>query len=72
MPKPRFQNMKCMNVRGLEAYQGKRFLKNFEESLKNKVWSERDSVWEMNKCGQIERDQRNENRIMKNEYIGLQ
>ena len=35
------------------------------------VWSERESVWEMNKCEQIERDRRNENRIVKKEYIDL-
>ena len=35
-PKPRFQNMKCMNEKGLEAYQVKRNLKNLEESLRNK------------------------------------
>ena len=28
--------MKCMNVKGLEAYQVKRNLKNLEESLRNK------------------------------------
>ena len=32
--------MKCMNVRGLEAYQGKKFLKKLEETLRNKDWSE--------------------------------
>ena len=39
-PKPRFQNMKCMNVKGLEAYQVKKFLKKLEKSLRNKDWSE--------------------------------
>ena len=29
-----------MNVKGLEAYQKKKFLKKLEESLKNKDWSE--------------------------------
>ena len=48
--------MKCMNVKGLEAYQGKKFLKKLEEYLMNKVWSENESVWEMNSCGQIERE----------------
>ena len=38
--KPRFQNMKCMNVKGLEAYQVKKFLKKLEKSLRNKDWSE--------------------------------
>ena len=32
--------MKCMNVKGLEAYQVKKFLKKLEKSLKNKDWSE--------------------------------
>ena len=32
--------MKCMNVKGLEAYQVKKFLKKLEESLRNKDWSE--------------------------------
>ena len=32
---------------------------------KEEVWSERDGVWEMNRCRQIERDRRNENQIAK-------
>ena len=32
--------MKCMNVKGLEAYQEKKFLKKLEESLTNKDWNE--------------------------------
>ena len=32
---------------------------------KEEVWSERGGVWEMNRCGQIERDRRNENQIAK-------
>ena len=32
--------MSCMNVKGLEAYQMKKFLKKLEESLRNKDWSE--------------------------------
>ena len=32
--------MKCVNVKGLEAYQVKKFLKKLEESLRNKDWSE--------------------------------
>ena len=32
--------MKCMNVKGLEAYQVKKFLKKLEKSLRNKDWSE--------------------------------
>ena len=34
--KLKFQNMKCMNEKGLEAYQVKRNLKKLEESLRNK------------------------------------
>ena len=37
--------------------------------LKEEARSERESVWEMNRCGLIERDGGNENRIMKKEYI---
>ena len=32
--------MKCMNVKGLEAYQVKKILKKLEKSLRNKDWSE--------------------------------
>ena len=32
--------MKCINVKGLEAYQVKKFLKKLEETLRNKDWSE--------------------------------
>ena len=39
-PKPRFQNMKCMNVKVLEAYQVKKNLKKLEETLRNNYWSE--------------------------------
>ena len=35
--KPRFQNMKCMNKKGLEAYQVKKNLKKLEESLRNQI-----------------------------------
>ena len=35
-----------MNMKGLEAYQGKKFLKKLEETLKNKVWSEIRVFWE--------------------------
>ena len=37
--------------------------------LEEEVWSENESVWEMNSCGQIERDRRNERRIAMEEYI---
>ena len=33
------------------------------------LWSEKESVWEMNSSGQIERDQRNERRIAIEKYI---
>ena len=36
------------------------------------VWSERDNVWRMNRCGQVKRDRRKENRIEKKEYIDPQ
>ena len=32
--------MKCMNVKGLEAYQVKKNLKKLEETLRNNYWSE--------------------------------
>ena len=32
--------MKCKNVKGLEAYQVKKFLKKLKKSLRNKDWSE--------------------------------
>ena len=39
-PKPRFQNMKCMKNERLEAYQVKKLLKKFEETLREKIGSE--------------------------------
>ena len=56
----------------IEAYQVKKSLINLKKMLEEEVRSERDSVWEMNRCKQIERDRRNENRIAKNEYIDPQ
>ena len=32
--------MKCMNVKGLDTYQVKKFLRKLEKSLRNKGWSE--------------------------------
>ena len=32
--------MKCMNVKGLDTYQVKKFLRKLEKSLRNKDWSE--------------------------------
>ena len=47
-------------------------MKKLEKITKVEVWSERESVWEMNRCGQIERDRRNENWIAENVYIDPQ
>ena len=58
-----------MNKKGLEAYQVKRNLKKLEESLRNKFGVKKESVCEMNSCGQIESDRRNERRIAMEEYI---
>ena len=45
-------------------------MKKLEKSQRKRFGvRERESVWEMNRCGQIERDRRNENRIVKKEYI---
>ena len=56
----------------IEAYQVKKCMINLEKMLEEEVRSERESVWEMNRCGQIERDRGNENRIAKNLYIDPQ
>ena len=37
--------------------------------LEEEVWSEKESVWERNSHGQIERDQRNERRLAIEKYI---
>ena len=58
-----------MKNKRLEAYQEKKILKKLEKSQRKEVGSERDSVWKMNRCRQIERDRRNENHIAKNKYI---
>ena len=47
-------------------------MKKLEKITKEEVWSKRESVWEMNRCGQIERDQRNEKQIAKKVYIDPQ
>ena len=47
-------------------------MKKLEKITKEEVWSKRESVWEMNRCGQIERDRGNENRIAKSIYIDPQ
>ena len=54
-----------MNKEGLKAYQVEKTLKKLEEKLEEEVGSERESVWEMNEREQIERDRRNERRIVK-------
>ena len=60
-----------MNMKGLEAYQGKKFLKKLEKSLKNKGWSEiRVFFWER-KQRSIKREiEGNENWIAQEAYIG--
>ena len=57
-----------MNEKGLGAYQVRRNLKKLEESLR-KRFGEKESVWERNSRGQIERDRRNERRIAIEKYI---
>ena len=56
----------------IEAYQVKKNLNNLKNMLEEEVRSERESVWEMNRRGQIERDRRNEKWIAKREYIDPQ
>ena len=58
-----------MKNESLETYQEKKNLEKGLKNLKIEVWSERESVWEMNRRGQIERDRRNEKWIAKGEYI---
>ena len=64
--------MKCMKNESLETYQEKKNLDKGLKNLKEEVWSDRESVWEMNRRGQIERDRRNEIRIVKKLYIDPQ
>ena len=64
--------MKCMKNERLGTYQEKKNLEKGLKNLKEEVWSEREIVWEMNRCGQIKRDRRNEKRIAKREYIDPQ
>ena len=64
--------MKCMKNESLETYQEKKNLEKCLRNLNEEVWSERESVWEMNRRGQIERDRRNEKWIAKREYIDPQ
>ena len=58
-----------MKNESLETYQEKKKLEKGLKNLKEEVWSEKESVWEMNRNGQIERDQRNEKWIAKRKYI---
>ena len=48
-PNPRFQNMKCMNEKGLEAYQVKKNLKNLVKSLRTKIGVRLECFWERNR-----------------------
>ena len=57
-PKPRFQNMKCMNEKRLEAYQVKRNLKKAWRILEEQVWSEMREFWERNREVSIERSKK--------------
>ena len=58
-----------MNVKGLEAYQVRKNLKNLEESLRNQVWSDMRVFWER-KQKSIEREiEGNEFQIKQGAYI---
>ena len=48
-PNPRFKNMKCMNEKGLEAYQVKKNLKNLGKSLRTKIGMRLECFWERNR-----------------------
>ena len=48
-PNPMFQNMKCMNEKGLEAYQVRKNVKNLGKSLKTKIGVRLESFWEKNR-----------------------
>ena len=61
-----------MKNESLETYQEKKNLDKGLKNLKEEVQSERESIWEMNRRGQIERDRRNEKQITKREYIDPQ
>ena len=50
--------MKSMNVKELEAYQVKQFLKKLEKSLRNKYWSEMRKFGGENK--EVSRERSNE------------
>ena len=62
-PKPRFQNMKCMNNKRKEAYQVKKILKKTWRNLEDQDWSEM-RVFGREKDRAIEREiKRNEGQI---------
>ena len=44
-----FQNMKCMNEKGLEAYLVRKNLKNLGKSLRTKIGVRLESFWERNR-----------------------
>ena len=58
-----------MNKEGLDAYQVLKKLEKAWRILEEQVWTEKESVWEMNSHGQIEKDRRNEKRIAMEKYI---
>ena len=47
-------------------------MKKLEKSQRKRFGVRESVVWEMNRCGQIERDRRNEKRITKKVYIDPQ
>ena len=48
-PNLRFQNMKCMNEKGLKAYQVRKNVKNLGKSLRTKIGVRLESFWERNR-----------------------
>ena len=48
-PNPSFENMKCMNEKGLEAYPVKKNLKNLVKSLRTKIGVRLECFWERNR-----------------------
>ena len=62
--------MKCMNEKGLGAYQVRRNLKKLEESLRNKFGVRTKCFWERNREVSRERPKRNDFQIAQRPYIG--
>ena len=61
--------MKCMNEKGLEAYQVKKNLKHLLKSLRTKIGVRLECFWERNR--EVSREiNGNENRIAQRPYIG--